>query len=69
MITLRKLEGMNKMNIGNLMRTLILIGLMLGAAGTLDEVTRQLRHESARSSARGLLSLSKLNHVLVGPSK
>ena len=66
---LRKLEGTEKMNIGNLMRTLILVGLMLGAVGTLEEATRQLKVGAAHSSAHGLLSLSRLNHVLVGPSK
>ena len=57
------------MNIGNLIRNLILIGVMLGTAGTLDEVVRQLGAKSAQVSARGLLSLSKLNHTLVGPTK
>jgi hypothetical protein len=57
------------MNIGNLIRNLILIGVMLGAAGTLDEVVRQLGEKSAQKTAHGLLSLSKLNRTLVGPTR
>lgn len=60
---------MKKMNIGNLMRTLILVGLVLGAAGTLEEATRELKVGAAHTSARGLLSLSRLNHALIGPTK
>ena len=51
---------------GNLIRNLILIGMMLGAAGTLDEAVRQLSHASARQTAHGLLSLGRLNRALVG---
>jgi hypothetical protein len=65
----RKLERKENMNIGNLIRNLILIGVMLGAAGTLSEVNRQLCAKSAQTSARGLLSLSKLNRTLVGRTK
>lgn len=57
------------MNIGNLIRNLILIGVMLGAAGTLDEVVRQLGAKGAEATRHGLLSLSRLNHTLVGPTK
>lgn len=57
------------MNIGNLIRNLILIGVMLGTAGTLSEVNRQLGAKSAQTTAHGLLSLSRLNRTLVGPTK
>ena len=57
------------MGIGNLIRNLFLIGLMLGAAGTLNEVVRQLSHESAQHTAHGLLSLGRLNRSLVGKTK
>lgn len=57
------------MDIGNLIRKLFWVGLALGWSGTLVEVTNQLKAESARSYARGLMSIGQWNRALLGQPK
>lgn len=50
----------------NLITSLISWALFLGVAGTLVDTTIAMRNEAARVHQMGLISLSELNHSLVG---
>jgi hypothetical protein len=53
------------MDIGKLIGWLVSVGLILGAMGTLGEVTAALRDHAARESRRGIISLKFFNSELV----
>ena len=54
---------------GKLIVSIIQWALFLGMCGGLVDVTIALRQEAAKAHQMGLISLSKLNHALLGTSK
>lgn len=57
------------MGVVQFIRSLLLVAVMLGAAGTLVEATGLVGREAAKAHQHGGMSFRWLNHQLVGGGK
>ena len=53
------------MEIGKFIGWLVTVALILGAMGTLSEVTQSLREKAVSSSQTGMISLGSFNRRLI----